>query len=95
MLQPIEIEFTQDFPLGQMQRPGAALNKWVAKGVQGLGVVVPIPAGGIPAGSLVTLVETIPDTYAAVQVLERTGTVQPFTNTYVLTITPPSSGDEA
>jgi|HubBroStandDraft_6_1064221.scaffolds.fasta_scaffold630486_2 hypothetical protein len=86
------IKFTMDFPEGEMRRngpPKPVPRDWIAVGVTSSPVSFIVPEA-IPAGSVLTLLETIPDTYAHVSPFAGVGYVLGFTNSYILTIAPPS-----
>lgn len=88
------IHFSIDFPEGAMKLTGSRfqLTRWTAVGVQGSATFRTVEA--IPAGSLLTLTEIIPDTFASVSPLRGTGSVAKFTSQYTLTITPPTEPHE-
>jgi hypothetical protein len=78
------VKFSITFPSGPMERPGVSLDTWIAKSTTGVGTFT------LPDGSICTMTEIVGDATAHVQPLRGTGSVDPFTNTYEIVITPPT-----
>ena len=79
------VTFIIQFPQGAMKRPGIDPTTWIAESVTGVGTFT------LPDGSTCTLTEVVADATAHVKPLAGTGEVDPFTNSYTLVITPPTT----